>query len=118
METPFNSPAEPANASQSGPDHDANRTVHEIKNLIADVEDLVARIGNFKDEDVARLRTKVMRAVSAAKEGLAEGADTARSRAQQAMSGADDYVRESPWVAVGVAAAVGAVVGILMARRS
>ena len=34
------------------------------------------------------------------------------------MSGADDYVRESPWVAVGFAAAVGAVVGILVARRS
>ena len=118
METPFNSAAEPANASQSGPDHDENRTVHEIKNLIADVEDLVARIGNLKDEDVARLRTKIMRAVSAAKEGLAGGADTVRSQAQQAMSGADDYVRESPWVAVGIAAAVGAVVGILVARRS
>jgi ElaB/YqjD/DUF883 family membrane-anchored ribosome-binding protein len=117
METTFES-VEPANASESGPSHDENRTVHEIKNLIADVEDLVARIANVKDEDVVRLRTRVMRAVGAAKEGLAGSADTIRGQAQQAMSGADDYVRESPWVAVGIAAAVGAVVGILVARRS
>jgi len=118
METIFESAAGPANASGSGPSHDESRTVSEIKNLIADVEDLLARIAPFKDEDVARLRTKVMHAVSAAKEGLAGSADTIRSQAQQAMSGADDYVRESPWVAVGIAAAVGAVVGILVARRS
>ncbi|HLN48371.1 MAG TPA: DUF883 family protein [Steroidobacteraceae bacterium] len=109
METNFEPAAGPA---------DENRTVNEIKNLIADVEDLLARIANFKDEDVARLRAKIMRAVSAAKEGLAGSTDTFRSQAQQAMSGADDYVRESPWVAVGIAAAVGAVVGILVARRS
>ncbi|HEY4975491.1 MAG TPA: DUF883 family protein [Steroidobacteraceae bacterium] len=117
METPFES-AEAAHASGSGPGRDENRTVHEIRNLIADVEDLIARIANLKDEDVARLRTKVTRAVSAAKEGLAGGADAVRGQAQQAMSGTDDYVRESPWVAVGIAAAVGAVVGILVARRS
>jgi len=34
------------------------------------------------------------------------------------VNGADDYVRESPWVAVGVAALIGALVGILVARRS
>jgi len=109
METPF----EPAPGQA-----DENRTMNEIKNLIADVEDLLARMANFKDEDLARLRSKVMRAVSIAKEGLAGRTDAIRGHAQQAMSGADDYVRESPWVAVGIAAAVGAVVGILVSRRS
>ena len=32
----------------------------EIKSLIADVEDLVARIADLKDADVARVRTKVL----------------------------------------------------------
>jgi ElaB/YqjD/DUF883 family membrane-anchored ribosome-binding protein len=90
----------------------------EIKSLIADVEDLVARIADLKDADVVRVRNKVMRAMDAAKEGLAGGADTLKRQAQRAASGADDYVRESPWVAVGVAAVVGAVVGILVSRRS
>jgi ElaB/YqjD/DUF883 family membrane-anchored ribosome-binding protein len=59
-----------------------------------------------------------MATVQSAKETLADGADALRRQAQKAASGADDYVRESPWVAVGLAALVGAVVGILVARRS
>jgi len=90
----------------------------EINNLIADVEDLLAKIAEFNDADVAKLRTRVMRAVDTAKETLAQGSDTVRRQAQRAAATADDYVRESPWQAVGIAALVGAVVGILVARRS
>lgn len=90
----------------------------EIKNLIADVEDLMARIADLKDADVVRVRGKVQRAVDATKQSLADGADALRQRAQDVASTADDYVRESPWQAVGVAALVGAVVGILATRRS
>ena len=91
---------------------------NEIRNLIADVEELVARIADLNDADVVRVRSKVMNAVGAVKETLTEGADTLRRQAHKALSGADDYVRESPWAAVGLAAVVGAIVGILVARRS
>src|SRR5271163_2076506 len=90
----------------------------EIRSLIADVEDLIARIADLKDADVVRVRSKVTSALDAAKESLTGGADTVRRQAQKALDGADDYVRESPWAAVGLAALVGAVVGILDARRS
>jgi ElaB/YqjD/DUF883 family membrane-anchored ribosome-binding protein len=90
----------------------------EIKNLIADVEDLVARIADLKDADVARVRSRVVRAVDTAKESLADGAESLRRQAQRAAATADDYVHDSPWQAVGIAALVGAVVGILAARRS
>jgi ElaB/YqjD/DUF883 family membrane-anchored ribosome-binding protein len=90
----------------------------EIKSLIADVEDLVARIADLKDADVARVRNKVLRAVDAAKESLTDSADTLRRQAQSAATTADDFVHDSPWQAVGIAALVGAVVGILATRRS
>jgi ElaB/YqjD/DUF883 family membrane-anchored ribosome-binding protein len=90
----------------------------EIKNLLADVEELVARIADLQDADVGRLRGKVQRAVDAAKASLADGAESVRRRAQNVADSADDYVRESPWQAVGVAALVGAVVGMLLTRRS
>jgi ElaB/YqjD/DUF883 family membrane-anchored ribosome-binding protein len=95
-----------------------NVAAGEVSRLIADVEDLVARIANVQDADVARMRTKVMGAVDAAKETLAGGADTLKRQAQRAIDGADDYVHDSPWAAVGLAALVGAVVGILVSRRS
>jgi len=90
----------------------------EIRSLIADVEDLMARIADLKDADVVRVRTKVQRAVDATKQSLADGADSLRQHAQNVASTADDYVRDSPWQAVGIAALVGAVVGILATRRS
>jgi ElaB/YqjD/DUF883 family membrane-anchored ribosome-binding protein len=90
----------------------------EIKSLIADVEDLVARIADLKDADVVRVRNKVLLAVDSAKESLVDGADTVRRQAQRVATTADDYVHDSPWQAVGIAALVGAVVGILATRRS
>ena len=98
--------------------HVKNVAAEEIRNLIADVEDLIARIADLNDADVASMRSKVMATVASAKETLADGAESLRRQAQRAASGADDYVRESPWAAVGLAALVGAVVGILVARRS
>ena len=90
----------------------------EIKNLISDVEDLMARIADLKDADVVRVRGKVQRAVDATKQSLADSADSIRRQAQYVANTADDYVRESPWQAIGIAALVGAVVGILATRRS
>jgi ElaB/YqjD/DUF883 family membrane-anchored ribosome-binding protein len=90
----------------------------EIKGLIADVEDLLARIADLKDADVTRVRNKVLRAVDAAKDSLSDSADTLRRQAQNAATTADDFVHDSPWQAVGIAALVGAVVGILATRRS
>lgn len=89
----------------------------EIKNLIADVEELVARVADLKDHDVAKMRTRVMDALEAAKDSLAGGAETLKRHTQKAVSGADEMVRDNPWTAVGVAALVGAVIGMLVARR-
>ncbi|HLZ97669.1 MAG TPA: DUF883 family protein [Steroidobacteraceae bacterium] len=101
-----------------GADNIKNAASAEIKSLIADVEDLVARIADLKDADVARVRNRVLRAVDAAKESLSDSADTLRRQAQNAATTADDFVHDSPWQAVGIAALVGAVVGILATRRS
>jgi len=90
----------------------------EIKNLIADVEDLMARIADLKDADVVRVRGKVQRAVDATKQSIADSTDSIRRQAQNVASTADDFVRDSPWQAIGIAALVGAVVGILATRRS
>jgi ElaB/YqjD/DUF883 family membrane-anchored ribosome-binding protein len=126
MESTFDGTTEQARASGRRLKNDLSEGVNdiksaasgEIKSLIADVEDLMARIADLKDADVVRVRGKVQRAVDATKQSLADGADTIRQHAQNVASTADDYVRDSPWQAVGIAALVGAVVGILATRRS
>lgn len=125
METTYGAGAESVSAAAARTAQDAEQSMNdirsvaadEIKALIADVEELVSRIADLKDADVVRVRERVMQAVGSAKDSLVDGAATLRKQAQRAMSGADDYVHESPWVAVGLAALVGAVVGILVTRR-
>ena len=90
----------------------------EIKNLLADVEELVARIADMQDSDLEQVRSKVQRTLDAAKQHIAEGADSVKRQAQGVATTADDYIRENPWQAVGLAALVGAVLGTLLTRRS
>ena len=126
METTFDGTSEQVRATGNRVKNDLSDGVNdvkaaattEIKSLIADVEDLMARIADLKDSDVMRVRNKVQRAVDATKQSLADGAEAIRQHAQSAANTADDFVRESPWQAVGIAALVGAVVGIIATRRS
>ena len=126
METTFDGTTEQARASgrrfknelSEGAKDVKAAASNEIKNLIADVEELMTRIADLKDADVVRVRGKVQRAVDATKQSLADGAETIRQHAQDVAGTADDYVRDRPWQAVGIAALVGAVVGILATRRS
>ena len=126
MDSTFDGTTEQVRASGRRVKNDLSEGAHdikaaastEIKSLIADVEDLMARIADLKDADVMRVRSKVQRAVDATKQSLADGADAIRQHAQNVAGTADDFVRDSPWQAGGIAALVGAVVGILATRRS
>src|ERR1700677_1077033 len=126
MESTFDGTTERVRASGRRVKNDLSDGAHdikaaastEIKSLIADVEDLMARIADLKDADVMRARNKVQRAVDATKQSLADGADAIRQDAHSGANTAYDFVCESPWQAVGIAALVGAVLGILATRRS
>jgi ElaB/YqjD/DUF883 family membrane-anchored ribosome-binding protein len=90
----------------------------EIQNLIADVEDLMTKVANLKDADVTRVRGRVEQALSAAKRSLSQGTETIRRQARETAASADDYVHDSPWQALGLAALAGVIVGFLVTRRS
>jgi X-X-X-Leu-X-X-Gly heptad repeat protein len=89
----------------------------ELSNLIADVQDLLGRVGHLADPEIALLRTRVEHGIAATRQTLADGAAKVQSGARQALDSGDGYVRDQPWQAVGIAAAAGLVVGFLVARR-
>lgn len=99
----------------------AKETSVEFKNFVSDVEDVVKRVANVSDADVARVREKITSALSSTKSTLANSAENVKVQAQQAAKYADEYVHDSPWQAVGIGAAVAALlglsIGILASRR-
>lgn len=116
----MNASAAAAGIDDSARNH-AKRAGHaassEMKNFMSDVEELIAKIGDVKDADVARLKTKLAESIESAKDGVASTTDEIRRRARAAAGTADDYVRESPWQAIGIAALVGVAIGYAASRR-
>jgi ElaB/YqjD/DUF883 family membrane-anchored ribosome-binding protein len=84
----------------------------ELRAFVADVEDLVKRVGGVSDAEVARARAKVVAALGDVRRLTNDTADSLRDRARAAADQADDYVRERPWTAIGLAAAVGLILGV------
>ena len=84
----------------------------EMRAFLADVEDLVKRVGNVSDADVARARAKVVGAMGDVRRLTSNTTDSLRERANAAAEQADDYVHDRPWTAIGLAAAIGLIVGV------
>jgi ElaB/YqjD/DUF883 family membrane-anchored ribosome-binding protein len=84
----------------------------ELRAFLADVEDLVKQVGNVSDVDVARVRSRVAGALGEAKRLAGESTDSLRERARVAAGQANEYVHDQPWTAIGLAAAVGLIIGV------
>ena len=89
----------------------------EVHDLIADVQDLLSQMAHVADPEIARLRAKVAAAVDNAKRAAIAGTQRVQRHATDVARAGDGYVRNQPWQAVGVAAAIGLLVGILVAKR-
>lgn len=84
----------------------------ELRAFLADVEELVKRVANISDAEVARVRVKVANALNDMRRVASDTADNLRDRARVAVDVTNEYVRGRPWTAVSLAAALGLVVGV------
>jgi len=90
----------------------------ELRAFLADVEDLVKKVANVGDADVARIRSRVTGALGDVRQTIGDTTDSLRDRARMAVTVTDDYVHDRPWTAIGLAAAVGVIVGVGVAAAS
>jgi ElaB/YqjD/DUF883 family membrane-anchored ribosome-binding protein len=89
----------------------------EVRKLIADVEELIRRVGDAADPELARLRTKVESTVATTKKAIFDGTEQVQRQAKDAFEASDRYVRDQPWEAIGIAAIAGLAIGFLVGRR-
>ena len=89
----------------------------DLKAVVSDAEALLQATKGEAGERIAAVRARAEESLKAAKSRLSEMEHSIVDQAKEATKAADDYVREHPWTAVGIAAAVGVVVGVLLARR-
>jgi ElaB/YqjD/DUF883 family membrane-anchored ribosome-binding protein len=105
------------NESSITPGAARDQLVADLKAVVADAEELLRATKDAAGEKVSAARARAEATIGKARAKLASAEDAAVERAKDAAKSADDYVHEHPWNAVGIAAAAGIVIGILLARR-
>jgi ElaB/YqjD/DUF883 family membrane-anchored ribosome-binding protein len=85
--------------------------------MLSEAEDLLKRASNETGERAKDLRAQVEAKLLAAKLRLQELEGEAMDHAKAAARFTDDYVHDNPWPAIGVAAGVGFLLGLLISRR-
>lgn len=92
------------------------KLVNDLKNVISDAEELWKATATQAGEKVAAARQKIEQSLIEGKKSLADAEKVLERKAKECADIADDYVRENPWSAVGIAASVGLVLGLLIRR--
>jgi len=88
-----------------------------FKDALADAEALVKATAELGGDGLAEARTRARESLRLARARLTEAQDVVVQKAHGAANATDAYVRDSPWEAIGIAAGVGVLVGVLLARR-
>jgi len=85
----------------------------DLKTVVTDSEELLKAAATVSGAGFTAARTKLEDKLRRAKASLADASQPVVAKARQA----DEYVHGSPWTAIGVAVAVGALLGFLAAKR-
>lgn len=89
----------------------------ELKSLADTLEEVLNASADKSKTELEKLRGKAEKALKESRHRLGDTSDAIAQQTREAAAKADDYVRENPWTGVGIGAAVGIVIGILMSRR-
>jgi len=91
--------------------------VKDFTEVLTEADSLLKQATKESGERASDLRAQVETKLRAAKLKLQDMQDDAMDRAKATARATDEYVRDNPWQALGVAAALGVLVGLLIGRR-
>ena len=89
----------------------------ELKNLADTLEEVLNSCTDKSKEELGKLRSKAESVLKDSRVRLSDTSDAIVKQTRETAARADEYVRENPWTGVGIGAAVGLVVGVLLSRR-
>jgi ElaB/YqjD/DUF883 family membrane-anchored ribosome-binding protein len=93
------------------------KLMEDLRRVVVDVEGLVKATAGQAGEKLGEARAKAEDTLRAARARLSDLEESAREKAVEAAGEADRLVRDNPWQAVGIAAGVAFLLGILVSRR-
>ena len=98
-------------------DTSKDKLVADLKVVVADAEELLRATASQAGEKVSAARERIQASLATAKVKLADAERVLLEQTKKAAKVTDDFVHDNPWQAVGIAAAAGLVLGVLISRR-
>jgi len=95
-----------------------NQVGRDVQNVVTEAQELLKTVKEEGASQIDKMKTKVSAQLDTAKQKFGEIQQTVQDGAKIAMNETDAYVRANPWTAIGIGAAVGAVIGYLAGRQT
>jgi ElaB/YqjD/DUF883 family membrane-anchored ribosome-binding protein len=91
-----------------------DKLLHDFNEVVSDTEQLLKSVASTGGEKAQALRASLEQNLKASREQLRQLQETALERTRATARATDEYVHVHPWQSIGIAAAFGAIVGILV----
>jgi ElaB/YqjD/DUF883 family membrane-anchored ribosome-binding protein len=89
----------------------------DLSKAISGAEDMLAQAASSTGEKAAELRARALEQLRALRVRLQDAQAAALRQSKAAARATDEYVHDNPWRAIGVAAGVGVLIGLLIGSR-
>ncbi|WP_246262251.1 DUF883 family protein [Aromatoleum evansii] len=94
-----------------------DKLVRDLKGVGADADGLLKEVVSSTADELTAVRTKIEGKLGEAKSRLDGSRLAVAAMARRSADATHEYVAENPWKVLGLAAAAGIIIGILVSRR-
>ena len=92
------------------------KLLQDLRSVVMDAEELLRATATQAGEKVSAVRERIQANLVSARARLEDAEALMLEKTKEAARATDEYVHDHPWRAVGIAAGVGLVVGMLISR--
>ena len=93
------------------------KLVSDMKVVVSDAEEILRATAGVAGERMVDLRERIGERLRDAKLRIADAEAALVDRTKAVAHATDDFVNDNPWQAVGIAAGIGLLLGIIIGRR-
>ncbi|HMM47292.1 MAG TPA: DUF883 family protein [Thiobacillaceae bacterium] len=104
-------------AEADSPEITKAQLIQDFKVVVADAEALLKATAGQGGEAIAAARARAEESLASVKAKMSDAEAAVIARTKAAAKATDEYVHGHPWQAIGIAASLGVVVGLLIGRR-
>ncbi|WIX34302.1 DUF883 family protein [Salinicola sp. JS01] len=110
---------QPTGGQHAGREREAStaQLKEDLRHLSQTVEELIHATADDSRSNIAELRERAQQRLQDTRERLEARGEALYDSAREQIDATDRYVRDNPWTSIGIGAAAGVVLGLLLGRR-